>query len=304
VHNGRRSPMVEGVVVALLLCQTTFLVVDSGDIFSSSSTPFKPTPAVTALQKAVGSSLIGLGVVEKSGDGLNLGLNPNTNIPFGIHEFAEYDPITPLSWYSSWKAANNTFPGSTVFYIFIPGIKNATVARRYGISYVLEEHRAGLPGAVFDARIGDEYLYRIPRAASATLVPSKTTTRWPSVDARGAPVHMMWTGPSGVRLVTRSSSASVLRLRLASFPGWQASLDGKPLALSPYLSMMLEAHIPPGTHRIELHYWPDNFTEGIALAALAVAAFAGVAIFSWRRKLSSPSDAGSEPESSVVLKAM
>ena len=98
-------------------------------------------------------------------------------------------------------------------------------------------------------------------------------------------------------MVTNSSSATVLRLRLASFPGWQATIDGKPLALSPYLTMMLQAHIPPGTHRIELHYWPRGFTEGIVLAALAVASFAGIAVFSWRRKLSAA--AGVESEQSV-----
>jgi hypothetical protein len=299
-RTGRRLPIVGGVALSLLVCQTAFMVVDSGDIFSSSSTLYKPTPAVTALQRAVGSSLVGLGSLAKNGGGtgLDLGLNPNTNIPFGIHEFAEYDPITPLSWFRSWNAPNHTSPGSTALYIFIPGIKSATIARRYGVSYVLERHGgAGPTGAVFDRRIGNEDLYRIPRAAAATVVPSNSTTRWPSIDARGAPVHVSWTGPAGVRMVTNSSSATVLRLRLASFPGWQATIDGKPLALSPYLTMMLQAHIPPGTHRIELHYWPRGFTEGIVLAALAVASFAGIAVFSWRRKLSAA--AGVESEQSV-----
>jgi hypothetical protein len=290
----RRRLVVGGVAFVLLLCQTAFMVADNGNIFSSSSTPYKPTPAVMALQNAVGSSLVGLGVVPKTGNGLDLGLNPDTNIPFGIHEFAEYDPITPLAWFSGWQAQNGTFPGSTVYYIFIPGIKSATVARRYGISYVLEEHRSGLSGAVFDRRIGNEYLYRIPRAAAATLVRSSTTSRFPSTDAVGSPVRLDWTGPSGVQVVTHSSSATVLRLRLASFPGWRATIDGKPLSLSPYLSMMLEARIPPGTHRIELHYWPTDFSEGIALAALAVVAFAGVAVYSWRRKPGSPSNAEGE----------
>jgi hypothetical protein len=303
-YTGRRLPVLGGIVLSLLVCQTAFLVVDDGNIFSSSSTPYKPTPAVTALQRAVGSSLVGLGSVSKNGDGLDLGLNPNTNIPFGIHEFAEYDPIAPLTWFSSWSALNRTSPGTTALYVFAPGIKSATVARRYGISYVLEQHGgAGITGAVFDTRIGNEDLYRIPSAAAATLVPLKSTTRWPSIDARGAPLHVTWTGPGGVRMVTTSSSATVLRLRLASFPGWQATIDGKPLALSPYLSMMLQAHIPPGKHHIQLHYWPKEFTDGIALAALAVAAFAGVALFSWRRRLSSLSAGRIESENSGVESA-
>jgi hypothetical protein len=298
---GRPVPLYSLVVLSLLVCQTAFLVADDGNIFTSSSTPYQPTRTVMALQRAVGNSLVGLGTSTR-GSGFGLGLDPNTNIAYGIHEFAEYDPITPKSWFRSWPALNHTSSGSTGLYIFAPGIQNATVARRYGVSFVLMPHGAALSGGVFDTRIGNEDLYRIPRAAFATLVPSTVTTRWPAIDARGAPVRASWTSPAGLQIMTNSSSASVLRLRLASFPGWQATIDGKPLALSTYLTMTLQARIPPGRHRIELRYWPRGFTEGLTLAALAVAAFVGVALFSWRRRRSSPST-DSEPENSAEVRA-
>jgi hypothetical protein len=274
-----------GIAGSLLICQTVFLVVDDGPIPSSSPTMYQPTPAVVALQRAVGSSLVGLGVGSLVAGGLGLGLAPNTNLPFGINEFAEYDPIAPASYFYDWEALNLSSPGVYGVYDFIPAIKNATVARRYGISYVLEAHGAAGPsGGVFDERIGNEDLYRIPGAAAATLVPPVSSSRWPSIDARGTAVRVAWSGPSEVRIVTRSTSAQVLRLRLASLPGWKATIDGHPLALSKYAILATQARIPAGKHVIELHYWPKRFTEGLLLAGVTVVAFAGVALISLRRR--------------------
>jgi hypothetical protein len=275
-----------GVAAALLAFQTVFLVVIDAPLPSSTPTPYAPTPAVTALQGAVGSSLVGLYNREGFG-GLGLGFGPNTNIAFGIHEFAEYDPIAPTTWFTSWVRINRSSAGVPIDYYFIPGVKSAKVARRYGISYVLVPSGSpGPSGGVFDRTVGNEDLYRIPGSATATLVPTSASSNWPSIDAPGHAVPVEWTSPSSVRLVTTSSGPSVLRLRIASVPGWHATIDGRPLALSPYLSMMLQARVPAGHHVIEVTYWPSRFTEGIILAGIAVLAFIVVGIVVWRRSAS------------------
>ena len=74
---------------SLLICQTVFLIVLDGPLPSSSSTPYQTTPGVTALQRAVGTSLVGLG--EASG-GLTLGLAPDANIPYGVHRIRGVRP--------------------------------------------------------------------------------------------------------------------------------------------------------------------------------------------------------------------
>src|ERR1700683_4728380 len=103
--------------------------------------------------------------------------------------------------------------------------------RRYGVSYVLEPlGAAGPTGSVFVARVGNENLYRIPGASTATLVPAPSGA-WPSIDAPGTAVPVTWPGPSELRIVTNASSPQVLRLRLASFPGWHATIDGRDLPL-------------------------------------------------------------------------
>ena len=280
-----------GVAGALLVFQTVFLVVLDAPLPSSTSTPYEPTTAVTALQRTVGSSLVGLGEGTTGFGGLGLGFAPNTNIPFGIHQFAAYDPIEPTAWFGSWSATNHTSPGLAEVYYFIPGIKSAKVARRYGVSYVLVPSGAPAPsGAVFDRTLGKEDLYRIPGSAAATLVPTGDSEGWPSIDAEGMAVPVEWTSPSSLRLVTTSSNSQVLRLRIASVPGWHATIDGRPLALSPYLSMMLQAHIPPGHHVIEVTYWPNRFTEGIILATLAVLGFVIAGVVVRRRSVARSKD--------------
>ena len=270
--------LIFGIAGGLLTCQTVFLVVNDGPIPSSNSTMYPPIPAVTALQHAVGSSLVGLGNAGNGYGGLNLGLAPATNVPYGIDEFAVYDPIVPLAYFTSWNALYDTSTGVGGDYDFTPAISSAKVARRYGISYVLEPHGApGPSGGVFTMRVGNEDLYRIPASSLATLVPAPSAT-WPATDAAGKPVPVAWPGPSELRVATHSSSPQVLRLRVSSVPGWKATIDGRPLALTPYLSIMLQARIPPGRHIIVLQYWPNRFTEGLVIAActvlvLVVAAF-------------------------------
>jgi hypothetical protein len=277
-----------GVAGSLLVCQTVFLIVIDAPLPSSSSRPYQSTPGTIALQHAVGSSLVGLGLSPQGFGGYGSGFAPNTNIPFGIHQFAVYDPITPTSWYTEWAATTRTSPGISVVYYFTPGIKSARVARRYGISYVLEAAGvAGPSGSVFDQRVGNEELYRIPGAATATLVPASSSGSWPSIDARGTAVPVTWPSPSKVRMVTTSSSSQVLRLRVASLPGWHATIDGRPLTLSPYLSMMFQARIPPGRHVIELSYWPKRFTDGIVVAALGVIGLVTTGLVARRRMVGS-----------------
>ena len=234
---------------------------------------------------AVGSSLVGLGDNKREFGGLDLGLWPNANIVFGIHEFAEYDPIAPWSYFNVWRSLNGTSAGVTDLYLFNPGISSATVARRYGISSCLS-------APVWQAR---------PEASSWRTRGMKTSSEYPAqppplsfhgrsrvgglpIDAPGKPVRVERPTPSEVRIVTDSPSPQVLRLRIASFPGWEATIDGRSLPLATYLTMMLQAHIPPGKHVIELRYWPTRFTEGLVIAGCAVVAFGLAALVVWRRK--------------------
>ena len=47
--------------------------------------------------------------------------------------------------------------------------------------------------------------------------------------------------PTSWTVRTDSTTAAVLRLRLTNVPGWHATIDGRPLELQPFSSVMLQA---------------------------------------------------------------
>ena len=269
---------------SLLACETAFLLAAGAPLWTSSPTPFASTPAVAALKTTVGSSLVGLGgflCFLPPG----LGIPENAQIAFGVRELAIYDPMIPSAYYSSWRSVSGTSPGIPNDSVYCPGIDTATVARLYGVSFVLE--RAGTPGpqgGVFDKTVGDEDLYRIPDASAATTTPLAVDGRLPSDSAPGTPVAVTHPDPASWKMVSDADSRQVLRLRVTDVPGWHASIDGRPVPLQTFAGLMLQLKVPAGRHTIELHYWPATFTTGLVLAACAVVGLAGASAVSWERR--------------------
>ena len=278
----------------LLLLETAFLVASGAQIWSSSPDGPESTPAVVALARAVGGSTVGFGTFTcYAGPGLSsLGILPESNILFGIHEFDFYDPILPRGYVQSWADVSRSTPDVPIYNSFCPAVTTAAQARRYGIKFVLEPMGASGPkGAVFDERVGDEDLYRIPGSADAVLTPEAPGGQLPPADAPGTPVAVGHPSPSSLRITTSNRSEQVLRLRVTDEPGWHATIDGRPLPLEPFSGVMFQARIPAGHHVIELHYWPTLFTVGLVVAGASVVLFVLFVIVSFVRRRE---NAGSE----------
>jgi hypothetical protein len=259
--------------VLLLLLESAFLVVSGAQLWSSSPQGATATPAVQALERAVGGSTVGFGAFTcYLGPGLStLGVLPESNILFGVHEFDFYDPILPRGYLQSWAELSKNNPAVLIYNSFCPALTSASEARRYGVKFVLEPHGGAKPtGAVFDERIGPEDLYRIPDSGEAVLVPPASMGGFPAADASGTPVAVDHPTPSTVKITTSNPRDQVLRLRLTDEPGWHATIDGRPLALEPFADVMLQARIPAGRHVIQLRYWPTLFTVGLITAAVCV----------------------------------
>jgi hypothetical protein len=249
--------------MALLACETVFLVVSGVPVWWSSPTGFAPTPAVVALKQAVGSAVVGEGTTACD----RQAITPNVNAAYGIQELAAYDPVIPRAYFLNWRAITGLPAGPPGSFIYCPAVTTAALARRYGVAYILEPRGGrGPDGAVFDRRVGDEDLYRVPGAAAATLTEIAPAGGSPGPDAPGSPVAVTHPDPASWKLVTRSTKPAVLRLRLTNLPGWHATVDGRPLSLASFSGVMLEARVPPGTHTVELHYWPGAFSAGLGLA--------------------------------------
>jgi hypothetical protein len=298
------------VAVALLFCETAFLVTGGAVQIGSSADGFVATPAVAALRHAVGSAIVGTGgaaVVGKgagaSASGCQLGIDPEANIAFGIHQLRLYDPIVPKSYFTYWVRQTGTSGGSTIYDQFCPAITTIEEARRLGVGYVLEPlGHPGPPGSAFVTVLktptnpypddplatppGDEVLYRIAGAAPVTLTAVLPDGSLPPLGAAGVPVAVTDPNPARWRMTTDASTAQVLRLHVTDVPGWHATIDGRALKLDPVSGLMFQARIPPGRHVIELHYWPATFSIGLVLALIAVLALAGWIIVDRRARRS------------------
>ena len=288
VHPTRRSA---GSVAAglLLLVETAFLIASGAPLWSSSAHGITTPSPVSTLARTVGSATVGFGAFTCF-DGPSttaLGILPEANILYGIHEFDFYDPILPRTYVRAWAGVSHTGAGVPVFNSFCPQLMTASQARRFGVQYVLVSHGAvGPTDAVFVGTIGGEDLYRIPGSADATVTPVTPGGGMPPVDAVGTPVEVHHSSPSSWEVVTTGQSEQVLRLRLTDQPGWHATIDGRPLAISSYADVMIQARIPAGHHVIELNYWPPLFTAGLIVAGSCLVVLVAASIVVWSRRRS------------------
>ena len=271
----------QGAVIALLACETAFLVASGAPVMSSSPSFLVPTSAEVALEHAVGTSVVGCGTKPCW---TTLGILPDINVAYHVQEFADYDPSIPRRYLLSWRALTGDKRGFDVE-IFSPDITTTTEARQYGVKFLLEPERTpGPKGTTFVEAIGDEELYRVPGAAVATLNSTTAATTLANAGVAAIPVAVTHASPASWKLVTDQATAQELRLRLTNVPGWHGSIDGRPLSLVPFSDVMLEARIPPGHHTIELHYWPTAFTVGIVLAICSVTALSLGLFVPWARR--------------------
>ncbi len=246
----------------VLSFESIFLVAAGGYVWTASSQGAEATPAVRHLQRVVGSSVVGLGAPSSS-----VGILANANVLFGIHEYSVYDPLLPTAYYSSWQKLTGSLGGYPTLSSFSPTITSASLARLFGISYVLEPDGApGPSGSTYVTNVGKEGLFKVPGAGFATVTPLHHVS--PSA---AKIVHTVThSGPASWRIVVHAKDAQDLRLRLTNVPGWNATIDGRPLGLRPYKGIMLHATVPAGDHVVTVRYWPSSFTAGLVLAALGV----------------------------------
>jgi hypothetical protein len=132
-----------------------------------------------------------------------------------------------------------------------------------------DEAAAALAGS---ARLRDSSVVERPTDAMRAATGSATAT-------------VMELGWDRERLRVTSRGAAVLVVASQVFPGWQATIDGRPTPIRPANLAMRAVAVPDGTHVVEFRYRPGSFRLGAVLAvagilALAIRASGG----RWRRR--------------------
>ncbi len=274
--------------VLLLVGSTAFLIPQVLPWWPSAKTAIVANKYEASLKKVVGHSVVGFGV--NCWYKPSVGIVPNVNVIFGVHELDSYDPLIPQQLFTSWELATKTNPRPpnelgviTPLSTFCPVVTTIAAAREFGVGFVLEPGTdSGPKGSVFVEYIDGEALYRIPNSSVATLSKLGKNGSIPPANAPETPVAVSYPNAQSWKLVTRATSPQVLRLRLTHVPGWHASIDGKPLKLIRYNRIMFQAKIPAGTHLVELHYWPDTFNAGIVIFAITAVGLVILVIFGRR----------------------
>jgi hypothetical protein len=266
---------------AFLLCQTVFLVTAGGPIASSSDRTYPQPASIATLRHVTGSSNVGFGVPSCTA----VGVVPNANIAYEIHEFAIYDASIPKRYYTAWKHVTGSPGGFSALFTFCPGVNSSDLARRFGVVFVLEPKGAvGPTGGVFVRSIGSEDLYRIPGSGPVTATPLEPGGGSPPDDRPGVSIPVDQPNSTTWRVSTAMSTPQVLRFHLTDVPGWNASIDGRPLALHRYSGIMMQAVIPAGHHLVVLRYWPSTLSLGIVLALICVLALISVGVVGMVRR--------------------
>lgn len=279
------SVRVLATVGVFFLVETGFLLWAGVPLWSSSTSSFGPTPAEASLQRIVGNARVGLGWCPSGvASFTDLGLIPNTNLAYGVDEFAAYETIMPLTYLRSWAAASGQ-PQITHLRdplgLFCPAVTDVAEAREYGVRFILERPgEPGPPGTHLVATPGGEGLYRVDNVSLATATPA-TRTQARSVDTD---LRVDQPNPTTWLVHVNEAGPAIVHLRLTNVPGWSATVDGRPLTLTSWHDVMLQVHVPVGHNVLVLHYRPRAFDIGVIVAVVtAVLVLAGTVVQRWSR---------------------
>jgi hypothetical protein len=267
---------------------------------------------VATLERVAGSAIVGTGG-DNASPGCFLGISPEANSAFHIHELDLYDPIVPKAVFDAWRQETGTVGGSEAFDHFCPTLTTLSEARQLGVGYLLEPSgHPGPPGTAYVTTLRPvnphpgnplltapvpESVYRVPGSAMVTTAPVGADGADPPAGAAGRAVPVDQRNPAHWRLVVGGTTSQLLRVHLIDVPGWSATIDGRPMSLHRVDEFVLQARIPPGRHVVELRYWPPAFTAGLVVAlAVAVALAAGLVVDRrHRRRAGGPGGAGLAP---------
>ncbi len=91
-------------------------------------------------------------------------------------------------------------------------------------------------------------------------------------------------GSTHVHVRTQTETPGILVLADAYYPGWKASIDGRPAAVFPANYAFRGVVLPAGTHEVRFEYRPASFFGGLAISTAAMLISLPFAIVSLRKR--------------------
>ena len=97
-----------------------------------------------------------------------------------------------------------------------------------------------------------------------------------------ATVEIVDYGPARVEIAVGADTAGTLILTDAWYPGWRASVDGRPAPIRRANVYFRAVELEPGTHRVFFAYAPASLRIGAAISLVAAMGLAGALSKAWR----------------------
>jgi hypothetical protein len=114
-----------------------------------------------------------------------------------------------------------------------------------------------------------------------------TETRIPGLPERAAPggtAKIVSYRPERVRVSARSDGEGLLVLGDNYYPGWKATVDGKPAKVERVDYVFRGVRLGPGTHTVEFRYQPLSYRIGWILSLLGLVSLAAALAIGLRRR--------------------
>ncbi|MCL5948042.1 MAG: YfhO family protein [Actinobacteria bacterium] len=298
----RQGPLWQVTVFsAVLLAQGVLLMPTAMQAASYSHRFYPSDAAVKKVQEMVGDHIMGAAPPPPGAStGWNptqpipgTGFEPETNIAYKVAVFGAHDPMLQQEYLSSWQEAERPHKSPLVASpgVFNPWFSNASLARLYGVKYLL-----ALPGAngSLSAPSGTSLvlqdkafsIYEVPDSHRFSLLPGKSVVKSaenPS-NSYGKVTSHRWISNDQLQIHVHALKPATLLARITYVPGWHATVNGKGVAVGKAAGVMLSLRVPKGKSTVDLTYWPNTLTAGIVAAVAAIVGLTSMAVISWHRR--------------------
>ncbi|HQE91545.1 MAG TPA: YfhO family protein [Anaerolineae bacterium] len=99
-----------------------------------------------------------------------------------------------------------------------------------------------------------------------------TVLNGPALETPGSGrIEVLTYGPNRAAFYVETSAPALLVLSDLLYPGWQATVDGKPTPIYSTDGLFRGVIVPAGAHRVEMRYFPSSLRWGLGLMGMALA---------------------------------
>ncbi len=200
--------------------------------------------------------------------GPNVVLPPNGAMVFELHDLQGYDSLFP----GQFKAYMNTLAAPVATDASPPEVGNMVFAKnsgsplalQAGVRTVVSLQPTGLPG---EENLNGVYLADLPGALGRAYL--EGSSRY----------SVVWKNdtPTRIDIGLQSDVEGNLILADEFYPGWTATVDGKPVKLERANTLFRAVRVTPGDHEVQFRFVPASFLVGLYLALVSFCLIVSIA---------------------------